>query len=86
MGFEAYSFSTPFAFSHPSTSSGLENILKVFESHPQGAQAPCLVTHSKIRFRGFCSWVPNGIRTHAAAFTEPSANHYTIGTIFYSYT
>ncbi len=26
-------------------------------------------------------WVPNGIRTHAAAFTEPSANHYTIGTI-----
>ncbi len=52
-GFEAYSFSTPFAFSQSSRRSLLENMLKVFESCPQVAFATCLVTHLKIRSRGF---------------------------------
>lgn len=31
----------------------------------------------------FFAWVTNGIRTHTAAFTEPSANHYTIATMYF---
>ena len=54
MGFEAYSFSTGFASRFVLRfARTCYDMLNLFESPSQGAQAPCLVPHSKTGIAGF---------------------------------
>ena len=57
MRFESYRLCTGFVFSHSSTSSELENILNLFESHPESAQALSSVLVHSLR-----SFTADGVR------------------------